>query len=79
MNNKSQKLNLLTYIFRKIKRKINSLRFYLQALISNKKIIYLNKHENYSDYLNHQKDKTTNPEKIKIWLGKEWDIKYFFN
>tara|TARA_Y100001978_G_C23580821_1_gene378877 strand:+ start:51 stop:743 length:693 start_codon:yes stop_codon:yes gene_type:complete len=77
MNNKSQKLNLLTYIFRKIKRKINSLRFYLQALISNKKIIYLNKHKNYSDYLKHQKDKTTNPEKIKIWLGKEWDIKYY--
>jgi hypothetical protein len=46
------------------------------ALMQNKKIIYLNKYNNYSDYIKHQKDKTTNPEKIKMWLGEEWDIKY---
>ncbi len=27
------------------------------------------------DYINHQKEKTTNPNKIKKWLGEEWDIK----
>ena len=27
------------------------------------------------DYINHQKEKTTDPSKIKKWLGEEWDIK----
>lgn len=26
-------------------------------------------------YIEHQKEKTTNPEKIKKWLGKEWSLK----
>ena len=27
------------------------------------------------DYINHQKAKTTDPSKIKKWLGEEWNIK----
>ncbi len=26
-------------------------------------------------YIEHQKEKTTNPEKIKKWLGEEWSLK----
>ena len=72
----NKKMNLISLILMKIKKKIISIKYFLTAWIQNKKIIYLNKYENYKDYLTHQKDKTTNPEKIKVWLGEEWDIKY---
>ncbi len=29
----------------------------------------------YNDYENHQKEKTTDPERVKKWLNEEWDIK----
>ena len=29
----------------------------------------------YSDYITKQKEKTTDPMRIKKWLGKEWQIK----
>jgi SAM-dependent methyltransferase len=29
----------------------------------------------YKDYINHQKVKTTDPRRRKIWLGKEWKMK----
>ena len=76
MIKKKYTLALISNILKKIQRKINGFRFFFKAIIANKKIIYLNNHKNYSEYINHQKDKTTNPEKIKIWLGEEWDIKY---
>ena len=63
--------------FKKIKKKFFSYKLFLKAFLQNKKIIYLNKHNKYSDYLNHQKNKTTNPEKIKVWMGEEWNIKYY--
>lgn len=31
--------------------------------------------QKHLDYVNHQKQKTTDPSKIKKWLGEEWDIK----
>ena len=62
---------------KKIKKKFFSYKLFLKAFVQNKKIIYLNKHNKYSDYLNHQKNKTTNPEKIKVWMGEEWNIKYY--
>lgn len=31
--------------------------------------------QKHLDYINHQKAKTTDPSKIKKWLGKEWNIK----
>ena len=70
-----KKRRLISSFLMKIKRKIIRIKYFLIALLQNKKIIYLNKYKNYSDYIKHQKDKTTNPEKIKMWLGEEWDIK----
>ena len=64
-------------LFKKIKKKFFSYKLFLKAFLQNKKIIYLNKHKKYSDYLKHQKNKTTNPEKIKVWMGEEWNIKYY--
>tara|TARA_R110002051_G_scaffold214187_3_gene279052 strand:- start:529 stop:1104 length:576 start_codon:yes stop_codon:yes gene_type:complete len=29
----------------------------------------------HEDYISHQKEKTTDPQKIKKWLGEEWDTK----
>ena len=63
--------------FQIFKKKFKSLRLSLKGLLLNKKIIYFNKYNNYSDYLDHQRKKTTNPDKIKVWLGEEWDIKYY--
>lgn len=31
--------------------------------------------QKHLDYINHQKQKTKNLDKIKKWLGEEWDIK----
>jgi len=31
--------------------------------------------QKHLDYINHQKQKTTNPDKIKKWLEEEWDEK----
>ena len=32
-------------------------------------------YETYEDYINHQKEKTTDPRRRKLWLGKEWKMK----
>lgn len=32
-------------------------------------------YSNYDDYINHQKEKTNDQERRKLWLGKEWQIK----
>lgn len=61
---------------KKLKIKIKNLLIFFKAFFQNKKIIYLNKYKKYSNYLNHQKIKTSDPEKIKKWLGEEWEIKY---
>ena len=60
----------------KLKPKINKLLIFLRFFFQNKKIIYLNKYAEYSNYIKHQKNKTTDPKKIKKWLGEEWEIKY---
>jgi len=62
--------------FKKLRKKFLSFKLFFKAFLQNKKIIYLNKYNKYSDYLNHQKNKTTNPEKIKLWIGQEWSVKY---
>jgi len=33
------------------------------------------KYNDYQSYINHQKEKTSDPEKRKIWLNEEWDTK----
>ncbi len=38
----------------------------------NKQILQSKAH---ADYISHQKIKTTNPKKIKKWLGEEWELK----
>ncbi len=63
-------------LFKKIFKKLLSIIHYFRAFVQNKNIIYLNSYKKYSDYINHQKTKTSNPNKIKKWLGDEWDIKY---
>ena len=32
-------------------------------------------YKEYKDYINHQKDKTTDPIRRKKWLNEEWGIK----
>ena len=39
-----------------------------------KKSHSLDSHE-HTSYVQHQKKKTTNPEKISVWKNEEWDIK----
>lgn len=34
------------------------------------------KYKNYKEYVSHQEEKTKNPNKIKLWLNDEWEIKY---
>jgi len=38
-------------------------------------------YHNYKEYVSHQVKKTSNPERIKLWLNDEWNIKHkgFFN
>ena len=69
-------MDILSF-FKKLKKKFLRYKLLFKALLENKKIIYLNNYSNYSDYLKHQKNKTTNPKKIKIWLEDEWNIKYY--
>lgn len=35
----------------------------------------LRKYENYQDYVDFQKQKTTDPDRRKKWLNEEWDLK----
>ena len=44
--------------------------------MNNKLITNLNNYQTYNDFLDHQKSKTTDPNKIQKWLNEEWDIKY---
>jgi len=39
------------------------------------KIKNYNRHKSYEDYINKQKEKTNNLEKIAIWKGSEWETK----
>ena len=73
MNELILKFNL---ILKKLKNKLKSLIVLIRSLIQNKKIIFLNKYKKYADYLDHQKNKTMDPSKIKLWMGEEWETKY---
>lgn len=35
----------------------------------------VHRYDSYKEYLNHQMLKTKDPERVKKWLGKEWQIK----
>ena len=34
-----------------------------------------NAYATYTDYINHQKEKTLDPQRIQKWLGEEWEVK----
>lgn len=65
MNNKS---------YKKIKLFLKKIYQYRYRFFG-KKLHLLNRHQTYDDYVNKQKEKTLDPNRIKIWMGKEWDIK----
>ena len=43
--------------------------------ISQTGIISIHSYSNYQEYKNHQQAKTTDPERVKKWLGEEWEVK----
>ena len=48
----------------------------IRKFLFRKSIFFTNKYDDYQKYLDHQKEKTTDPERIKKWLNEEWNIKY---
>ena len=40
-----------------------------------KDIEYFNRHKNYDDYINKQKEKTNDPKRIKVWKEDQWEEK----
>tara|TARA_B100000886_G_scaffold340500_1_gene310550 strand:+ start:21539 stop:22198 length:660 start_codon:yes stop_codon:yes gene_type:complete len=63
-------------IIGQLKKRFEKFKNFFLILFKRKKILYLNRYDNYSDYVEHQKNKTTDPEKIKKWFNDEWDLKY---
>ena len=62
--------------FYKFISKFSKFKNFIRLLFKRKSILYLNKYSNYKDYISHQVNKTSNPEKIKKWKNEEWEIKY---
>ena len=48
----------------------------IRKFLSRKSIFSTHKYDDYQEYLDHQKEKTTDPERIKKWMNEEWNIKY---
>ena len=48
----------------------------LKKYFSRDSVISTHKYDNYQEYLEHQKEKTTDPDRIKKWMNEEWNIKY---
>ena len=48
----------------------------IRKYLSRKSVISTHRYDNYQKYLDHQKEKTTDPERIKKWMNEEWTIKY---
>ena len=67
--------NMISYNIKKIiKNIIQKLYFFFFNFFSSKLKI-LNRHSNYEDYLNKQKEKTLDKKRIEKWFGEEWNIK----
>lgn len=47
----------------------------IQYILSPDKIIKVREYANTQEYFEHQKQKTNDPERRKIWLNEEWEIK----
>jgi len=69
---KNNKLKLnLSIITKSLLKKI----YQFQLKFFGKGFIPLNRHQTYKDYIKKQKEKTTDPNRVKKWRGEEWEIK----
>ena len=66
----------LSRIIKIILNKFKSQRFKIRRYLSPKQIIKTRKYSDYNKYLNFQKEKTEDPERIKKWFNEEWEEKY---
>ena len=57
-------------------RKIKLFKFIIKKKFLSRDSIKISEYKNYQDYINHQKEKTTDPNRVKKWLKDEWDYKY---
>lgn len=44
-------------------------------IFNKKRIVSTHKYKNYQEYVEHQKSKTMQPERINKWLNEEWAVK----
>lgn len=51
---------------------------FFRKLFNKKEPVQVQKYQSYEDYINHQKEKTTDPERREKWLGEEWELKLNF-
>tara|TARA_B100001250_G_C19707876_1_gene747752 strand:- start:232 stop:924 length:693 start_codon:yes stop_codon:yes gene_type:complete len=51
-------------------------KIFIKKYILSKDIISTHKYKDYQEYLNHQKEKTTDKKRIEKWLNEEWESKY---
>ena len=54
---------------------LRRLYYRLLSLVFGLQFNNFDRHKNYSDYVDKQKEKTLNPDKINKWLGEEWQVK----
>lgn len=60
-------------LIQKIKSKIYA---YISIYILRKKATLFSRHINYQEYINKQKSKTLDKQRIEIWQNEEWDLKF---
>ena len=59
----------------KFKNVLRRIYFFFFSRFIDGKIKIFNRHKTYEDYVNKQKEKTLDPNRIKKWKGIEWQIK----
>ena len=47
----------------------------IKNMLFSKPLIVHERHDSYESYIEKQKEKTTDPERVKKWLGDEWEEK----
>ena len=47
----------------------------IKCILCNRQIGVFNRHPDYHAYLSKQEEKTLDNDRIKLWLGEEWEIK----
>lgn len=51
------------------------IKFFKKIFKPQSKIIKVQNYNTYDEYINHQKEKTTDPIRREKWLNEEWDLK----